>query len=86
MVGAAVADLAIEAAEGPLAVEQQGQRQQPPAGRVEADGQVHMDAEFRVYRPGLDYGLGVDRIPVIAPTDVLRRKLLVDNPVRLYWG
>lgn len=45
-----------------------------------------MDAEFRVYRPGLDYGLGVDRIPVIAPTDVLRRKLLVDNPVRLYWG
>ena len=41
-----------------------------------------MDTEFRVYRPGLL----VDRIPVIAPTDVVQRKLLVDNPVRLYWG
>ena len=33
-----------------------------------------------------DDGLLVDRIPVIAPTDVVQRKLLVDNPVRLYWG
>ena len=33
-----------------------------------------------------DDGLLVDRIPVIAPTDVVQRKLLVDNPMRLYWG
>ncbi|MFD1695792.1 amidohydrolase family protein [Roseibium aestuarii] len=33
-----------------------------------------------------DDGLLVDRIPVIAPTAELQRKLLVDNPVRLYWS
>lgn len=33
-----------------------------------------------------DDGLLVDRIPVIAPTEELRRKLLVDNPTRLYWA
>jgi len=32
-----------------------------------------------------DDGLLVDRVPVIAPTEVLQRKLLIDNPVRLYW-
>ncbi|WP_375261139.1 amidohydrolase family protein [Palleronia sp.] len=33
-----------------------------------------------------DDGLLVDRIPVIAPTEELRRKLLVDNPTRLYFS
>jgi 2-pyrone-4,6-dicarboxylate lactonase len=33
-----------------------------------------------------DDGLLVDRIPVIAPTAELQRKLLVDNPMRLYWA
>jgi 2-pyrone-4,6-dicarboxylate lactonase len=32
-----------------------------------------------------DDGLLVDFIPHIAPTPELRRKLLVDNPMRLYW-
>ncbi len=32
-----------------------------------------------------DDGLLVDFIPHIAVTPVLRRKLLVDNPMRLYW-
>jgi 2-pyrone-4,6-dicarboxylate lactonase len=32
-----------------------------------------------------DEGDQVDLIPRIAPTDELRRKLLVDNPTRLYW-
>lgn len=33
-----------------------------------------------------DDGLLVDRIPLIAPTAELQRKLLVDNPMRLYWS
>jgi 2-pyrone-4,6-dicarboxylate lactonase len=33
-----------------------------------------------------DDGLLVDFIPHIAPTPELQRKLLVDNPVRLYWS
>ncbi len=33
-----------------------------------------------------DDGLLVDLIPHIAPTAGLQRKLLVDNPVRLYWS
>ena len=33
-----------------------------------------------------DDGMLVDRIPVIAPTEALRRALLVDNPARLYWN
>ncbi|MEV7524208.1 amidohydrolase family protein [Streptomyces sp. NPDC091371] len=32
-----------------------------------------------------DDGLLVDFVPHIAPTPELRRKLLVDNPMRLYW-
>ena len=32
-----------------------------------------------------DDGLLVDFIPHIAPTAELQRKLLVDNPMRLYW-
>ncbi len=32
-----------------------------------------------------DDGALVDVIPRIAPTDDLRRRLLVDNPMRLYW-
>ena len=32
-----------------------------------------------------DDGLLVDFIPHIAPTTELQRKLLVDNPMRLYW-
>ena len=32
-----------------------------------------------------DDGLLVDRIPKIAPTAELQRKLLIDNPIRLYW-
>lgn len=32
-----------------------------------------------------DDGLLVDYIPQIAPTPILQRKLLVDNPMRLYW-
>lgn len=33
-----------------------------------------------------DDGLLVDVIPKIAPTGELQKKLLVDNPMRLYWG
>ncbi|VVD97340.1 amidohydrolase family protein [Pandoraea terrigena] len=33
-----------------------------------------------------DDGLLVDFIPRIATTSALQRKLLVDNPLRLYWG
>jgi len=33
-----------------------------------------------------DDGHLVDMIPRIAPTAVLQRKLLIDNPMRLYWG
>ncbi|HUY04042.1 MAG TPA: amidohydrolase family protein, partial [Rhodocyclaceae bacterium] len=33
-----------------------------------------------------DDGLLVDFIPHIAPTAELQRKLLVDNPMRLYWA
>jgi 2-pyrone-4,6-dicarboxylate lactonase len=33
-----------------------------------------------------DDGLLVDFIPRIAPTAALQQALLVDNPVRLYWG
>ena len=32
-----------------------------------------------------DDGSLVDVIPLIAPTDELGRRLLVDNPMRLYW-
>jgi 2-pyrone-4,6-dicarboxylate lactonase len=32
-----------------------------------------------------DDGLLVDFIPQIAPTPELQKKLLVDNPMRLYW-
>ena len=32
-----------------------------------------------------DDGLLVDRIPLIAPTAELQRKMLIDNPMRLYW-
>jgi 2-pyrone-4,6-dicarboxylate lactonase len=32
-----------------------------------------------------DDGELVDRIPFIAPTAELQRKLLVDNPMALYW-
>ena len=32
-----------------------------------------------------DDGLLVDQIPRLAPTEELRRKLLIDNPMRLYW-
>jgi len=33
-----------------------------------------------------DDGVLVDRIPVIAPTRALQKKLLIDNPMRLYWA
>jgi 2-pyrone-4,6-dicarboxylate lactonase len=33
-----------------------------------------------------DDGQLVDMIPRIAPTDELQRKLLVDNPMKLYWS
>ena len=33
-----------------------------------------------------DDGLLVDRIPLIAPTAELQKKLLIDNPMRLYWA
>ncbi len=33
-----------------------------------------------------DDGVLVDRIPHIAPTEALQKKLLVDNPMRLYWA
>jgi 2-pyrone-4,6-dicarboxylate lactonase len=33
-----------------------------------------------------DEGQLVDFIPHIAPTAELQRKLLVDNPMRLYWA
>jgi len=33
-----------------------------------------------------DDGVLVDQIPKFAVTEELRRKLLIDNPMRLYWG
>ena len=33
-----------------------------------------------------DDGQLVDLLPRIAPTQLLRKKLLVDNPMRLYWA
>ena len=33
-----------------------------------------------------DDGLLVDRIPIIAPTADLQQRLLIDNPMQLYWG
>ncbi|MGZ3411930.1 MAG: amidohydrolase family protein [Xanthobacteraceae bacterium] len=33
-----------------------------------------------------DEGVLVDRIPLMAPTAELQRKMLVDNPMRLYWA
>ena len=33
-----------------------------------------------------DDGHLVDMIPKIAPTEALQRKLLIDNPMRLYWA
>jgi 2-pyrone-4,6-dicarboxylate lactonase len=33
-----------------------------------------------------DYGALVDYIPRIARTDEQQQKLLVDNPMRLYWA
>jgi 2-pyrone-4,6-dicarboxylate lactonase len=33
-----------------------------------------------------DDGVIVDMIPKIAPTAELQKKLLVDNPMKLYWG
>jgi 2-pyrone-4,6-dicarboxylate lactonase len=33
-----------------------------------------------------DDGVLVDRIPLMAPTAELQRKMLVDNPMRLYWA
>jgi 2-pyrone-4,6-dicarboxylate lactonase len=33
-----------------------------------------------------DDGVLVDMIPKIAPTPELQRKLLIDNPMRLYWS
>ncbi|MGY2736068.1 putative TIM-barrel fold metal-dependent hydrolase [Sphingomonas sp. UYP23] len=41
----------------------------------------HPNMEHRIP----DDGTLVDVIPRIAPTAVLQRKLLVDNPMRLYW-
>jgi len=32
-----------------------------------------------------DEGHLVDMIPLIAPTEDLQRRLLIDNPMRLYW-
>jgi 2-pyrone-4,6-dicarboxylate lactonase len=39
---------------------------------------------MRTHMP--DDGKLVDMIPKIAVTAVEQRKLLVDNPMRLYWG
>ncbi len=39
---------------------------------------------MRTHAP--DDGLLVDHIPKIAPTPELQQKLLVDNPMRLYWA
>jgi 2-pyrone-4,6-dicarboxylate lactonase len=33
-----------------------------------------------------DDGILVDMIPKIAPTVELQKKLLVDNPMKLYWS
>ena len=41
----------------------------------------HPNMEHRIP----DDGQLVDIIPRIAPTEELQRKLLVDNPMRLYW-
>ena len=42
------------------------------------------DAPFKFEAP--DEGVLVDMIPKIAPTAELQRKLLVDNPMKLYWS
>jgi 2-pyrone-4,6-dicarboxylate lactonase len=42
----------------------------------------HPNMEHRIP----DDGTLVDVIPRIAPTEALQRKLLVDNPMRLYWA
>ena len=42
----------------------------------------HPNMEHRIP----DDGTLVDVIPRIAPTEELQRKLLVDNPERLYWS
>lgn len=39
---------------------------------------------MRTHMP--DDGQLVDMIPLFAPTEVLQRKLLIDNPMRLYWS
>lgn len=33
-----------------------------------------------------DDGALVDMIPRIAPTEALQRRMLIDNPMRLYWA
>jgi 2-pyrone-4,6-dicarboxylate lactonase len=33
-----------------------------------------------------DDGVLVDVLPKIAPTEALRKALLIDNPMRLYWS
>jgi 2-pyrone-4,6-dicarboxylate lactonase len=33
-----------------------------------------------------DDGALVDYIPTVAPTPELQRRLLIDNPLRLYWS
>lgn len=42
----------------------------------------HPNMEHRIP----DEGPLVDLVPRLAPTEALQRRLLVDNPMRLYWG
>ena len=47
-----------------------------------------MDPDWLSFHPGPSWpgdGAPVDFIPGIAPTAELRQKLLIDDPMRLYW-
>jgi 2-pyrone-4,6-dicarboxylate lactonase len=57
---------------------------QPIPGTTLFDGeQARKGYAMRGHLP--DEGDLVDLIPRIAPADDLRRRLLVDDPTRLYW-
>ena len=50
------------------------------------EGSHHESDLLLVGTPAPDDGLLVDRIPIIAPTADLQQRLLINNPMRLYWG
>jgi len=65
----------------------------PPAGAVDTDNRAPVETfpervwphpHMKTHMP--DDGKLVDYVPRIATTPELQRKLLVDNPMRLYWA